>query len=457
MKTETKIKKDWKTLKWDLLTDKQKKNQWANREEGGENSQHVSYVKEMLAQLKSEGDVGLKRYVEKYDGVDGALLGNFRLEKSEIAKSYALLDAADVESLKISFANIKKFHERDIPQGFSVETMPGVSCGKKVVPLQAVGLYIPGGKTPLASTVLMLGVPALLAKCPRVALFTPPQADNTIAAAILVAADLCGIDEIYKLGGVASIAAMSYGSESIAKVDKIFGPGNSFVTTAKMIVSAERGGPLIDMPAGPSEVMVLADQAANPLFVAMDLLAQAEHGPDSQVVLVSDSPSLIAATQQTIEQLLEQDIARKDLLLASLENALFVEVENITEMVEVANLYASEHLIVQVGGKVEEEKILADIINAGSVFLGPWSPESVGDYSSGTNHVLPTSGYARTHSGVGVEAFVKKISFQSLTADGLRALGPTVERMARLEGLAAHEKAVTVRLQSLKDLKEQKK
>jgi histidinol dehydrogenase len=343
-------------------------------------------------------------------------------------------------AIALAAKNIEKFHAAQVSKVDKVETMSGVTCWRKSVGIERVGLYIPGGSAPLFSTVLMLGIPAKIAGCSRVVLCTPPNKSGKVNPAILYAAQQVGVTEVYKVGGIQAIAALAFGTESVPRVDKIFGPGNAYVTAAKQLVS--NMGVAIDMPAGPSEVMVLADESANPAFVAADLLSQAEHGADSQSVLVCSNERIVSAVQQAVSEQL-QALQRKDLAQLSLNNSKIVLVKNAEEMLQVANIYASEHLIISTKNA---EKMAEKVVNAGSVFIGNYSPESVGDYASGTNHALPTAGYARSFSGVSVDSFIRKITFQKLTQEGLKNIGAAVEIMAEAEGLQAHKNAVSLRV-----------
>jgi len=339
--------------------------------------------------------------------------------------------------------NIKKFHQAQQEPVIKIETMTGVSCWRKSVPIDRVGLYIPGGSAPLFSTLLMLGIPAQVAGCPDIILCTPPDRNGKVHPAILYTAQLLGINTIAKIGGAQAVAAMAFGTESIPAVYKIFGPGNQYVTVAKQIVS--KLGVAIDMPAGPSEVLVLADEQADPEFVASDLLAQAEHGPDSQVVVVTDSESLLKQVEDAISRQIE-DLPRKEIVVKALENSLGIVLADAEQMLAFSNLYAPEHLILA----LQNPEALADkVTNAGSVFLGNYTPESCGDYASGTNHTLPTNAYARAYSGVSLDSFMKKITFQQISEVGLRNIGATVETMAEAEGLQAHKNAVSIRLNAL--------
>lgn len=348
------------------------------------------------------------------------------------------------QALEQAYNNISKFHKAQKAQPIKVETMPGVVCEQVTRPINKVGLYIPGGSAPLPSTVLMLGVPAQIAGCRKVVLCSPPP----IADEILYVAKLCNIDEVYNLGGGQAIAAMAYGTETVTKVDKIFGPGNAYVTEAKRQVSNDFRGAAIDMPAGPSEVLVIADETADADFIAADLLSQAEHGPDSQVVLVTPSPVLADQVTDAVQKQLKV-LSRASIAEKALASSLIIIAESLTQAVSISNYYGPEHLIVQTRNPRELVPLLD---NAGSIFLGDWSPESVGDYASGTNHVLPTYGYTRTYSSLGLADFSKRMTVQELTADGLQLLAPTVVTMAEAEGLDAHKRAVTIRVENYRRL-----
>jgi len=395
-------------------------------------------VRKMLKKVHKDGDEALHKFTKKHDGVsiDQVLVDARQISEAENEISIELKNA-----INIAKKNIETFHLSQVSSPETVETMPGVVCWRKSVAIEQVGLYIPGGTAPLFSTILMLGVPASIAGCREIILCTPPRKDGTVHPAILYAAQLVGITKIFKVGGVQAIAAMSYGTESIPKVSKIFGPGNQYVTLAKQLVSQE--GIAIDMPAGPSEVAVFADNSANPAFVAADLLSQAEHGSDSQVILVTTSATLIESVKHAIQQQLIQ-LKRQSFAQQALENSKILLVKDESEAMDILNLYAPEHLILSCDGA---QTLAEKVINAGSVFIGAWSPESVGDYASGTNHTLPTNGHARVYSGVSVDSFVKKITFQRLSYEGLQTIAPTVIAMAEGEGLGAHANAVKVRLQ----------
>lgn len=404
-------------------------------------------VTEILREVRRNGDVALRAYTRRFDRV---YLGNFELDAAAIAMGAEQVDAATREAIDLAFENIRRFHEPSGIREYALETVPGVECRRLVRPLAAVGLYVPGGSAPLPSTVLMLGVPAMLARCETVVLCTPPDPVGNVAPEILYAAKKCGIQRIVRAGGAQAIAAMAYGTESIPRVDKIFGPGNGWVTEAKRQVAQDTNGAVIDMPAGPSEVLVVADDSANHVFVAADLLSQAEHGADSQVILLSTSREFIAAVNVEVRAQLEQ-LPRADIARSCLGNSRAIHVQDIGVALELVNTYAPEHLILAVE---KPDSLLPDISNAGSVFLGSWTPESLGDYISGTNHVLPTYGYARQLGGLNVADFQKTLTVQTATADGMRRLGPAAVTLATAEGLAAHARAISVRLDALESTEE---
>ena len=397
-------------------------------------------VEQIISEVRAKGDKALKDFAQKFDKVS---LEKLFLEKDELTALAQTIGKEQQEALKTAYANIHKFHLSQLKQEDKVETMPGVNCWREIRPIEKVGLYIPGGTAVLPSTFLMLGVPAQIAGCKEIIVCSPPQADGKINGYIAFCAQLLGIERIYLAGGAQAVAAMAYGAESIPKVDKIFGPGNQYVTKAKTIIQSTTQT-AIDMPAGPSEVLVIADESANPAFIAADLLAQAEHGADSQAVLVTVSKDIADKTIIELEKQLEA-LPRKEIAAKAIANSYAVITENLDEALAFSNIYAPEHLILQTDNW---EKLTDKISNAGSVFLGHLTPESAGDYASGTNHTLPTSAYARSYSGVSVDSFVKKITFQSLSAEGIQNLGPTVEILAELEGLQAHKNAVSIRLKS---------
>jgi histidinol dehydrogenase len=394
-------------------------------------------VQKILKKVRTNGDKAVRKYSKEFDGIK---LKQLLVPDKEIKKAGELLSTELKIAIEQAKKNIETFHFSQKEDIKKIETMPGIQCWRRSVGIEKVGLYIPGGSAPLFSTVLMLGVPAQLAGCKEIILCTPPSKDGSIHPAILFAASLCGITKIFRAGGVQAIGAMVYGTESIPKVFKIFGPGNQYVTTAKQYV--QQDGVAIDMPAGPSEVLVIADDSADAAFVAADLLSQAEHGKDSQVVLVTTSSIFSEKVQAELATQLEW-LPRKDIAAAALTNSKCVIVKDIQQAIELSNLYAPEHLILAITG---HEDIADEIISAGSVFIGKYSPESVGDYASGTNHTLPTNGYAAMYSGVSLDSFVKKITYQQLTKEGLEQIGNTVMLMAAAEGLDAHKNAVAIRL-----------
>ena len=394
-------------------------------------------VGNILADVRQNGDAAVREYAQQFDKV---LLENLAVTPAEFAHAAAILDPALKKAIRQAKQNIEVFHKAQQEAGKVIETMPGVQCWRKPVAIEKVGLYIPGGSAPLFSTILMLGVPAMIAGCKEIILCTPSNTAGEVHPAVLFAAEQVGLDRVYKLGGVQAIAAMAYGTESVPRVHKIFGPGNQYVTCAKQLVNKD--GVAIDMPAGPSEVAVLADETCVPAFVAADLLSQAEHGPDSQVLLVTTAKEIIPAVQQEVSTQLAL-LPRKDIAAKALENSRIILVKDNAEAMDLLNEYAPEHLIVA----CKDDISIADaVVNAGSVFLGNYSPESAGDYASGTNHTLPTNGYATAYSGVSLDSFVKKITFQRLSKEGLQQIGSTIEIMAAAEGLDAHKNAVTLRL-----------
>jgi histidinol dehydrogenase len=390
--------------------------------------------------VRKSGDAALKEFTQKFDG---ATLESLQVTPQEIALATQSLPGELKSAILTAAKNIEVFHAAQKRSIEKIETMPGVTCWRKATPIQKVGIYIPGGTAPLFSTVLMLGVPARLAGCKEVVLCSPPDKSGKINPAILFAAQLTGITKIFKVGGAQAIAAMAYGTESIPQVSKIFGPGNQYVTKAKQIVSQQ--GIAIDMPAGPSEVLVIADEAANPAFVAADLLSQAEHGADSQVVLVSTSTTILDKVQTEVTNQLAK-LPRKELAQEALNNSLSISFITETELIDFVNAYAPEHLIINTTNNRELE---SQIVNAGSIFLGAYTPEAAGDYASGTNHTLPTNGFAKAFGGVSLESFTKYITVQEITKAGLQVIGPVVETMAEAEQLKAHAQAVRVRLNSV--------
>jgi histidinol dehydrogenase len=395
-------------------------------------------VEEIINEVKSKGDQALRSFAEKFDGIR---LDQLYIGKTEISKIAQTAGEEEKKALQIAYQNIKKFHETQLVKENKVETTTGVVCWREIRAIEKVGLYIPGGTAVLPSTFLMLGIPAKLAGCSEIIVCSPPQKDGKVNAYLAYCAELLGIEKIYLVGGAQAVAAMAYGTESITKVDKIFGPGNQYVTKAKTIIQSE-SQTAIDMPAGPSEVLIIADDSANPVYMAADMLAQAEHGADSQAVLVSNSKRIIDRTIIEIEKQLAV-LPRAEIAAKAIANSYAILSNTLEEAMVFSNNYAPEHLIMATD---EWERLSLQIINAGSVFLGHLTPESAGDYASGTNHTLPTSSYAKAYSGVSVDSFVKKITFQHISHEGIENLGPTVEILAGLEGLQAHKNAITVRL-----------
>lgn len=399
-------------------------------------------VKPILKKVQRKGDRALTKFAAEYDHVE---LKDFTVSEKELKEAIESVDPELQHAIKVAIKNVKLFHEAQKENVLSIETMPGVLCSRKSVAISKVGLYIPGGTAPLFSTVIMLGIPALIAGCKEIVLCTPPNPYGKINPIILYTANLIGIKNIYKVGGAQAVAAMAYGTESVPQVYKIFGPGNQYVTTAKQMVSKE--GVAIDMPAGPSEVLVYADETAIPAFVAADLLSQAEHGVDSQVVLVTTKEDLIKDVKNELEIQLAK-LPRKDIAKKALSESMLILVKNDEEAIDIINEYAAEHLILSVR---DAEEVADKIVNAGSVFLGNYSPESAGDYATGTNHTLPTNGYAMAYSGISLDSFLKKITIQKLTKEGLKNIGRTIEVMAEAELLHAHKEAISVRLKYIEE------
>ncbi|WP_099371913.1 histidinol dehydrogenase [Sphingobacterium sp. 1.A.5] len=394
-------------------------------------------VLQIINEVKTVGDAALKSYAKQFDKVD---LEKLYLGQEEIDELASTISRDQMRALEIAFQNIYKFHQTQLKRERTVETMPGVKCWREVRPIEKVGLYIPGGSAVLPSTLLMLGIPARIAGCREIVVCSPPQNNGKINGFVAYCLKLLQINKIYLVGGAQAVAAMAYGTESIPKVNKIFGPGNQFVTKAKSLIQGLTDVS-IDMPAGPSEVLVIADDTCNPAFVAADLLAQAEHGIDSQSILVCTSVEIAKNVEAEVEKQLEV-LPRKELAEKAIQNSYFVITENLQEAMDFSNQYAPEHLILETD---EWKPLINKVLNAGSVFLGHLTPESAGDYASGTNHTLPTSGFARSYSGVSVDSFVKKITFQHISEEGLQQIGSTVEILAELEGLQAHKNAVSIR------------
>lgn len=399
-------------------------------------------VRSVIDRVKAEGDRAVLDYEEKFDKV---VLTSLAVTEEEQQEAETRVSEELKAAIRLAKQNIETFHAAQCFEGKKVQTQPGVTCWQKAVAIEKVGLYIPGGTAPLFSTVLMLAVPAKIAGCREIVLCTPPGRDGKVHPAVLFAAKVAGVSRIFKAGGIQAIAAMAYGTESVPKVYKIFGPGNQYVTAAKQLVSLRDVA--IDMPAGPSEVEVLADETANPVFVAADLLSQAEHGVDSQAILITTSAELQQAVKAEVERQLEL-LPRKEIAEKSLANSKLIVVNSMDEAVELTNAYAPEHLIIETA---DYQTVAERIVNAGSVFLGSLTPESAGDYASGTNHTLPTNGYAKAYSGVSLDSFIRKITFQEIKPEGLSIIGPAIEVMAANEHLDAHKNAVTVRLGQLEN------
>jgi len=405
-----------------------------------ENAGLENTVGEVLDAIRTKGDEAVRNFTLKFDKVD---ILDFTVSKAEFEEAEKAIEPKLKEAIKLAKHNIHLFHESQKISGKIIETTPGVKCWQKSVGIEKVGLYVPGGSAPLFSTVLMLAVPAQIAQCKEVILCSPPGKDGKINPAILYAATVCGISKVFKIGGVQAVGAMAYGTETVPSVYKIFGPGNQYFTAAKQMVN--RQGIAIDMPAGPSEVAVVADNTANPAFVASDLLSQAEHGRDSQVLLFTTQLEIVDAISKEVDKQLAE-LPRRDIATDALKNSRFIILNNEEEMMEMLNMYAPEHLILS----VEKPAQLANkVINAGSVFMGHYTPESAGDYASGTNHTLPTYGFAKVYSGVNLDSFVKKITFQEISEYGLFNIGPSIEIMAEKEELFAHKNAVTLRLKEV--------
>jgi histidinol dehydrogenase len=399
-----------------------------------------SDVKAIFEDIRTHGDNSVKKYTELFDGVK---IDDFSVERSTIDHAEKNISDDLKTAIDKAYQNIFKFHHAQQKEIIEVETQAGVNCWQASKPIEKVGLYIPGGTAPLFSSILMLGIPAQIAGCKEVVMVTPPGKDKNIHPAMLYAAKLCGIHNIYKIGGIQAIAALTFGTETIPKVYKVFGPGNQYVTVAKQVATSYDMA--IDMPAGPSELLVLADDSANPVYVASDLLSQAEHGTDSQVVLVTTSENLAKLTAAELDQQIKE-LPRKDIAQKAIDNSVMILVDDINTALELSNKYSPEHLIVCVKN---EDEVVSGITNAGSVFIGNYTPESAGDYASGTNHTLPTNAFARQYSGVNLDSFCKKITYQKITKEGLKDLGKHIEVMAEAEELFAHKNAVSLRLKDL--------
>ncbi|WP_286235224.1 histidinol dehydrogenase [Thalassotalea sediminis] len=427
-------------INWQALNAQEKCNALA-RPALAESDLLATQVANIINEVKTKGDQAIINFSERFDGVT---LDTLRVSEQQIAEAIASLSEARLAAIETAYQQIKRFHQAQQPQDITVETTPGVVCTLKTEAIESVGLYIPAGSAPLPSTALMLGVPAQLAGCERVVLVSPPNKQGNIAPEVLAAAKLCQIDEIYAVGGAQACAALAYGTPSIAAVNKIFGPGNKYVTEAKTQLSQQVAGFAIDMPAGPSEVLVIADKNANPSFVAADLLSQAEHGPDSQVILLSDSQALIEHVNEALNQQVQM-LSRKDIALKALSQSRLILTNNLEQACEVSNLYGPEHLIVQTENA---EQLLTKLRNAGSIFVGAYTPESAGDYASGTNHVLPTYGYSKVVSSLSLADFSRRFTVQQITRQGLANIADCITELTDAEGLDGHKRAVTIRLES---------
>ena len=430
-----------KTVDWNML-DAADRRAILERPAQTSNAERAKAVAGIIDAVRREGDAAVRALTLQLDGCD---LTDAAVDEADFLAAEAALDPALKQAVVEAYSRIEAFHRAVMPGPMRVETAPGVVCERIQRPVARVGLYVPAGSAPLPSTALMLGVPAQLAGCPGVVLCTPPRADGSADPAVLYVARLCGIERVFRIGGAQAIAAMALGTQRVPRCDKLFGPGNSWVTEAKQQVSAVPGGPAIDMPAGPSEVLVIADAGADPRFVAADLLSQAEHGPDSQVLLVTNSSRLANAAAAEVERQVAL-LPRERIAREALSSSHIILVASLAQAVEISNDYAPEHLILNV---TDPRALLEHIDSAGSVFLGAWSPESVGDYCSGTNHVLPTYGHARAWSGVSVTSFLKQITVQELSANGLRGIGGCAVTLAEAEGLQAHARAVSLRLAAM--------
>ncbi|EKE82830.1 histidinol dehydrogenase [Idiomarina xiamenensis] len=422
---------------WNDLSNEQQQ-QLLQRPLQSVSAQTQAQVDDIIELVRSQGDAALKALTARFDGCQ---LEQLRYSEADIAAQAAKLDSDSRAAIDCAYQTISRFHQAQQPQDIKVETVKGVTCELRYQALESVGLYIPGGSAVLPSTALMLGIPAQLANCRRRVLVTPPAADGSLSPALMYAAQRCGISEVYRVGGAQAIAALAFGSESIAPVDKIFGPGNSYVTTAKQRVSQSARGCAIDMPAGPSELLVIADAKANPAYVAADLLSQAEHGADSQVILLSDNDALLTAVSRQLSQQL-RTLARASIAQQALTHSRFIRVDSIAEAVAISERYAPEHLSLQVR---DEQRWLAQLSRAGSIFVGPYTPESGGDYATGTNHVLPTDGFAASYSSLGLLDFYRRYTVQRASRQGLATLAPAITRLAELESLDAHARAVSIR------------
>ena len=433
---------------WQNLSEQEQKTALA-RPAIADNALLSTQVTNILAQVKSQGDQALYNLTEKFDGI---ALSTLAVSNEQIQTAKKSLSAKRLKAIKTAYSQIKCFHDAQKPQDIEVETRPGVRCVLKTEAIESVGLYIPAGSAPLPSTVLMLGVPAQITKCSRTVLVWPPDKKGQLANEILVAADLCGITEIYSVGGAQAVAALAYGTESIAAVNKVFGPGNRFVTEAKKQLSQQVAGFAIDMPAGPSELLIIGDETGNPAFIAADLLSQAEHGSDSQVILLSNSKTLLKEVDAQLTKQLAL-LSRKTIAEKALQQSRLILTKDLAEAVAVSNLYGPEHLIIQTENPHE---LLNSLRNAGSIFVGKYTPESAGDYASGTNHVLPTYGYSKVISSLSLADFSRRYTVQELTRDGLASLAECIIELTDAEGLDAHQRAVTIRLEDASSNNEKK-
>jgi histidinol dehydrogenase len=429
-------------LEWQTL-DPQQRRAALSRPTVRLQAQTLAQAQAVIDRVRAEGDAALTAYTREFDRVE---LTRFEVTRAEFTAARTRLQPEQLAALERAIANVESFHRAVLPQPVALEVQPGVLCERLIRPLSAVGLYVPAGSAPLPSTVIMLAVPARIAGCPQRVLCTAPRADGLANAAVLVAAQLCGIEQVFKVGGAQAIAALAYGSQSVPKVAKIFGPGNAWVTAAKQLVAADPAGAALDMPAGPSEVLVIADDSARAEFVAADLLAQAEHDPQAQALLVTTCRTLAQQVAAAVAQQMA-GLSRLNILQQSIASSRILLVPDLATALAISEDYAPEHLLIQTRAP---RTLLAGVHNAGSVFLGTWSPEPLGDYCSGTNHVLPTYGYARAYSGLSVTDFTRRMTVQEVTTQGLRDLGPTASTLARLEGLDAHAAAVDLRLDALR-------
>ncbi len=406
-----------------------------------DNSNLRETVESVFTEVKAEGDSAVKKYTKQFDKVE---LFWTEVSSEEMELSVSRVSSELKSAIELAKNNIEKFHASQALKINEVETTPGVKCWQEARPIEKVGIYIPGGTAPLFSTVLMLAIPAKIAGCKEIVLCTPPNKEGKVADEILYAAQLTGVDKIFKVGGIQAIAALTFGTECIPKVDKIFGPGNQYVTAAKQL--ATQYGLAIDMPAGPSELLVMSDKTGNPAFIASDLLSQAEHGGDSQVIFVTNEVTMLQAVEEEVSKQIEL-LPRKDIAIKAIENSKLISFDSDQDIIDFINAYGPEHLILIAEN---EDFYMENLISAGSVFVGSYTPESAGDYASGTNHTLPTNGYAKAYSGVNLDSFTKKITFQKITRQGIQSIGPAIELMAEAEGLQAHKNAVTLRLAELK-------